>query len=74
MKRLTAIVLAMIMVLSLAVVTAGADGLTYAPGTVLRMATGYNSARRHPGRRRHLQHRFPEAHLGCPAGHPGRKV
>ena len=45
MKRLTAIVLAMIMVLSLAVVTAGADGLTYAPGTVLRMATGYNSAK-----------------------------
>ena len=45
MKRLTAIVLAMIMVLSLAVVTAGAEGLTYAPGTVLRMATGYNSAK-----------------------------
>ncbi len=45
MKRLTAIVLAMIMVLSLAVVTAGAEGLNYAPGTVLRMATGYNSAK-----------------------------
>ncbi|MBQ8137041.1 MAG: hypothetical protein IJ174_06370, partial [Clostridia bacterium] len=45
MKRLTALVLAMIMVLSLAVVTASAEGLTYAPGTVLRMATGYNSAK-----------------------------
>ena len=45
MKRLTAIALAMIMVLSLAVVTAGADGLNYASGTVLRMATGYNSAK-----------------------------
>ena len=45
MKRLTAIALAMIMVLSLAVATAGADGLNYASGTVLRMATGYNSAK-----------------------------
>ncbi len=45
MKRLTAIALAMIMVLSLACVTASAEGLTFAPGTVLRMATGYNSAK-----------------------------
>jgi len=44
MKRILSLVLACIMLLSAAAVTASAE-LTYAPGTVLRMATGYNNAK-----------------------------
>ena len=44
MKRILSLVLACIMLLSAAAVTASAE-LNYAPGTVLRMATGYNNAK-----------------------------
>ena len=44
MKRILSLVLACIMLLSVAAVSASAE-LTYAPGTVLRMATGYNNAK-----------------------------
>ena len=44
MKRILSLVLVCAMLLSLAAVSASAE-LTYAPGTVLRMATGYNNAK-----------------------------
>ncbi|MBR4537975.1 MAG: hypothetical protein IKO52_03920 [Clostridia bacterium] len=44
MKRILSLVLACIMLLSVAAVSASAE-LSYAPGTVLRMATGYNNAK-----------------------------
>ena len=44
MKRILSLVLVCAMLLSLAAASASAE-LTYAPGTVLRMATGYNSAK-----------------------------
>ncbi|MBR5111478.1 MAG: hypothetical protein IK099_14965 [Clostridia bacterium] len=44
MKRILSLVLVCAMLLSLVAVSASAE-LTYAPGTVLRMATGYNSAK-----------------------------
>ena len=46
MKKLTAILLVAVMMMTLIVVPASAEsGLSYAEGTVLRMATGYNSAK-----------------------------
>ncbi len=45
MKRILSLVLALAMVLSLSASFAAAEGLTYAEGTVLRMATGYNNAK-----------------------------
>ena len=45
MKRILSLLLVCAMVLSLAVVTASAEALTYADGTVLRMATGYNNSK-----------------------------
>ena len=44
MKRILSLALVCAMLLSLVAVSASAE-LTYAPGTVLRMATGYNSAK-----------------------------
>ena len=44
MKRILSLALVCAMLLSLFAVSASAE-LTYAPGTVLRMATGYNSAK-----------------------------
>ncbi|MBQ7850869.1 MAG: hypothetical protein IJ343_14175 [Clostridia bacterium] len=45
MKRMLSLVLALVMVLSLGATFATAEELTYAEGTVLRMATGYNNAK-----------------------------
>ena len=46
MKKIISLILACAMMLSLIIVPASAEEtLTYAPGTVLRMATGYNSAK-----------------------------
>ena len=44
MKRILSLVLACAILLSMAAVSANAE-LTYAPGTVLRMATGYNNSK-----------------------------
>ena len=45
MKRTLTLVLALAMLLTLCVGGASAEGLSFAEGTVLRMATGYNSAK-----------------------------
>ncbi len=45
MKRILSLALVCVMLLSVAVASAGAEELSYAPGTVLRMATGYNNAK-----------------------------
>ena len=46
MKRVVSLLMALAMMATLLVGTAVADGaLTYADGTVLRMATGYNNAK-----------------------------
>ena len=45
MKKIVSILLVCAMMISLIVVPASAETLSYAEGTVLRMATGYNSAK-----------------------------
>ena len=45
MKKILSLVLALMMVLSVVSLASAEEGLSYAPGTTLRMATGYNNSK-----------------------------